>query len=57
MRNKEKEKQFGYNNHPLTVINLTRTDVINVRDFHSIKFLAFCCLYLGTWKSFLHKGA
>ncbi len=33
MRNKEKEKKFGYNNHPLIVINLTRTDVITVRGF------------------------
>ncbi len=36
MRNKEKEKKFGYNNHPLKVINLTRTDVIIVRGFHCI---------------------
>ena len=30
MRNKE----IGYCNHPLIVINLTRTDVITISGFH-----------------------
>ena len=33
MRNKEKEKTFGYNNHLLIVINLTQTDVIIISGF------------------------
>ncbi len=36
MRSKEKEKKNGYNNHPLTVFNLTRTDVITIKGFHCI---------------------
>ncbi len=35
MRNKEKEKEIGYNNHLLIVINLTQTDVITIL-FHRV---------------------
>ncbi len=34
VRNKEKEKTNGFNNHLLIVISLTWTDMITVRSFH-----------------------
>ncbi len=35
MRNKEK-KRFGYNNHLLIVISLTRTDVTTIRVYFTV---------------------
>ncbi len=43
MRNKEKEKTFSYNNHPLIVISFTRTDLITVRGFNKVLYAKYIC--------------